>query len=185
MTILGALDSGDRKSCIASNRPKSASQILEKIRIRMPSKAVMATSSPPTASSSLPLRAGVECVARSALSFGGFRVRIPCGLCIEAQRRHLLGIVDGGKLVLIVDQTPLSQAEAYGQALPHPRGHMEVWEAWQRLGPTGLARRGLPTAIAFSEYDDHPQGRIVYDNNGTALATSSAASISVACERWA
>lgn len=68
-----------------------------------------------------------------------------------------------GTTVLVTDATPLAQAEAYGAMLTHPRGHCDVWEAWQRLGPTGLARRGLPMVIAWSEYDEHPRGRIVHD----------------------
>jgi len=73
------------------------------------------------------------------------------------------GVRDGRKLNLVTDHTPLSQAEAYGDALTHPRGHSEVWDAWQRLGPAGAARLGLPAAVSCSEYDEHPRGRIVYD----------------------
>ena len=42
--------------------------------------------------------------------------------------------------------TPLARAEPYGDCLTHAAGHHEVWECWRRLGPTGLARRGLPAA---------------------------------------
>jgi hypothetical protein len=66
------------------------------------------------------------------------------------------------ELRLVVDRTTLAEAEPYGEALTHPRGHFEVWERWQRLGPAGLAKAGLPTAIAWSEYEHHPRGRAVY-----------------------
>jgi hypothetical protein len=69
---------------------------------------------------------------------------------------------EGGEFRLVVDRTPLAEAEPYGKALTHPRGHYEVWERWQRLGPAGLAKAGLPTAIAWSEYEHHPRGRAVY-----------------------
>lgn len=68
-----------------------------------------------------------------------------------------------GSLALITDHTSLSEAETYGAFLTHPRGHYEVWEAWRRLGPAGLRRRGLPPAIAWHEYEECPRGRIVYD----------------------
>jgi hypothetical protein len=73
------------------------------------------------------------------------------------------GIEALGKVrVPAIDRTALAMAEPYGEALTHPRGHYEVWEAWKRLGAAGLTRRGLPSAIAYSEYDEHPRGRIVY-----------------------
>ena len=73
------------------------------------------------------------------------------------------GIRVGKGRVLVTDATVLSHAEAYGADLTHPRGHYDVWEAWQRLGVAGLLLYGLPAEIADSEYEDHPRGRIVYD----------------------
>jgi hypothetical protein len=74
------------------------------------------------------------------------------------------GVRDGaGPLRLVTDRTPLAAAEAYGDCLTHPRGHHEVWEGWRRLGPAGLARRGLPTLIAWHEYEFFPRGRVVFD----------------------
>lgn len=65
--------------------------------------------------------------------------------------------------VLVTDATTLAAAEPYGAFLTHPRGHYEVWSAWQAHGPAGLQRRGLPPAIAWHEYEDCPRGRIVYE----------------------
>ncbi|TXN83316.1 hypothetical protein FV234_07135 [Methylobacterium sp. WL8] len=75
------------------------------------------------------------------------------------------GIPDGTSPIrmLVIDSTPLNAAEPYGAALTHPRGHYDVWEAWQAVGVAKLKRRGLPAAIAYSEYEQHPRGRIVYD----------------------
>ena len=74
------------------------------------------------------------------------------------------GVQDGtGPLRLVTDRTSLAEAEPYGDFLTHPRGHHDVWEGWRRLGPTGLARRGLPAIIAWHEYEHFPRGRVVFD----------------------
>ena len=63
---------------------------------------------------------------------------------------------------LVISRTPLNRAEPYGDALTHPGGHCETWEAWRRLGPAALARRGLPPLIAWHEYEHFPRGRVVF-----------------------
>ncbi len=74
------------------------------------------------------------------------------------------GVQDGAApLLLVTDRTFLVKAEPYGDFLTHPRGHHEVWEGWRRLGAGGLARRGLPTLIAWHEYEFFPRGRVVFD----------------------
>lgn len=78
------------------------------------------------------------------------------------------GVRDGdGPLRLAIDSTPLVTAEPYGDFLTHPRGHHEVWEGWRRLGPAGLARRGLPAAIAWHEYEHFPRGWVVFDTRSS------------------
>ena len=74
------------------------------------------------------------------------------------------GVRDGsGPRQLVIDSTPLVEAEPYGDFLTHPRGHYEVWEGWRRLGLSGLASRRLPTVIAWHEYEHFPRGRVVFD----------------------
>ena len=74
------------------------------------------------------------------------------------------GVRDADRpLLLVTDRTSLAEAERYGDFLTHPRGHYDVWERWRRLGPAGLARRGLPAAIAWHEYEHFPRGRVVFD----------------------
>ena len=74
------------------------------------------------------------------------------------------GVRDGAEpLLLVTDCTLLAEAEPYGSFLTHPGGHHDVWEGWRRLGPAGLARRGLPTLIAWHEYEHFPRGRVVFD----------------------
>ena len=63
---------------------------------------------------------------------------------------------------LVVSRTPLDRAEPYGEALTHSLGHCETWDAWRRLGPAALARRGLPLLVAWHEYEHFPRGRVVF-----------------------
>ena len=53
----------------------------------------------------------------------------------------------------IVDSTPLSEAEPYGDFLTHPRGHAEVWETYQQNG-------NVPSDM---EYEESPRGRAMYN----------------------
>lgn len=68
---------------------------------------------------------------------------------------------------IVIDSTPLGKAELYGDFLTYPQGHYEVWESWRQLGPAGLARRGLPTIIAWHEYEYLPRGRVVFDTRSS------------------
>jgi hypothetical protein len=65
--------------------------------------------------------------------------------------------------VLVVDRSPLAEAEPYGDCLTHAAGHYERWEQWRKLGASRLAALGLPRQIAATEYDEWPRGRIVYE----------------------
>ena len=64
---------------------------------------------------------------------------------------------------LLLDRSPLAQAEVYGNCLTHPEGHYEQWERWRRLGIRQLRTLGYPTAIATTEYEAWPRGRVVYE----------------------
>lgn len=66
-------------------------------------------------------------------------------------------IQEQGAAVSIEDhRCSLKEAEPYGTMLTCPHGHYEVWEQWHKAG--GQA------AIAGSEYEEWPRGRIVYDS---------------------
>ena len=52
-----------------------------------------------------------------------------------------------------MDSRPLSEAEPYGDYLTHPRGHAEMWEAFQRAG---AVQREV-------EYEESPRGRVMYN----------------------
>ena len=54
---------------------------------------------------------------------------------------------------LVIDSTPLSKAEPYGEALTHARGHIKHWTELQHMG-----------AISPDvEYEEPPRGRVGYD----------------------
>ena len=54
---------------------------------------------------------------------------------------------------LIIDATPLSNAEPYGTAMTHPTSHIDHWTRLQRTG-------AVPVEV---EYERPPRGRIVFD----------------------
>ncbi len=68
--------------------------------------------------------------------------------------------VDGA---LVIDRSTLKEAEPYGDCLTHAAGHYERWQQWQALGPVRLACKGFPAQIAWTEYDDWPRGRVVFE----------------------
>jgi hypothetical protein len=74
-------------------------------------------------------------------------------------------VSDPERDMFVTDSVPISEAELYGDCLTHPRGHYEMWDRWQRAGPSWLKRNGLPTAICRTEYEEHPRGRIVYERS--------------------
>jgi len=66
-----------------------------------------------------------------------------------------------GAPVLVTDTEPLDTAERYGDFLTHPRGHYDVWTAWQHRGARFLRAQGWPLAILTTEYELFPRGRVV------------------------
>jgi hypothetical protein len=54
---------------------------------------------------------------------------------------------------LIIDSTPLDEAEPYGDHLTHSRSHIDVWEQWR------LSAK-VPRE---SEYEEFPRGRVMYN----------------------
>jgi hypothetical protein len=55
--------------------------------------------------------------------------------------------------ILLIDKTPLSEAEPYGNCLTHPAGHVQVWKEYQREGKVPLEM----------EYEEQPRGRVLFD----------------------
>jgi hypothetical protein len=67
---------------------------------------------------------------------------------------------------LVVDYSAVSDAEPYGDCVTHATGHYDRWQRWQALGAGALVAAGLPKSILWSEYDEWPRGRIVYETPG-------------------
>ena len=64
--------------------------------------------------------------------------------------------------VLVIDRSTVDDAERYGDCITHAAGHYERWQEWQALGVARLAALGYPGRIVWTEYDQWPRGRIVY-----------------------
>ena len=54
---------------------------------------------------------------------------------------------------LVIDGTPLSEAEEYRDHVTHPRSHLEVWTLFQR-------NHTVPNDL---EYEESPRGRVTYN----------------------
>ena len=63
---------------------------------------------------------------------------------------------------MVIDRSTLVESEPYGDCLTHAAGHYQRWQQWQALGSGRLLHKGFPAQIAWTEYDDWPRGRIVY-----------------------
>ena len=63
----------------------------------------------------------------------------------------------GGKL--LIDSTPLAEADRYGDHLIPERGHIELWA---ELVKSGRAPKG--------EYEEFPRGRVAFDTKSSEYA---------------
>ena len=62
----------------------------------------------------------------------------------------------------LVDSVSIEQAETYGDFLTHG-GHYEFWADMARLSALELRNRNLPDVAKWSEYQEWPRGRVVYN----------------------
>jgi len=72
-------------------------------------------------------------------------------------------VEEGGKSTIIALAIPLSQANAYGEMLTVDTGHLEHWSRLARRGTRALRADGIPTAPVWSEYEEWPRGRVLFD----------------------
>jgi hypothetical protein len=71
----------------------------------------------------------------------------------DKQRPRFVGVFWLVGRALLIDKTPLAEAERYGNHLTNPRNHSDVWEQWQKLGR-------VPCEL---EYEHEPRGRVNFD----------------------
>jgi hypothetical protein len=72
-------------------------------------------------------------------------------------------VEEDGKSAIIALTVPLSQAVAYSAMLTVNTGHLEHWSFLARRGARALRAGGNPTAPVWSEYEEWPRGRVLYD----------------------
>ena len=72
-------------------------------------------------------------------------------------------VEERGGAVLLAVPVKLAQAAAYGDMLTTDTGHYEYWSELARRGAAALRAAGLPAAPVWSEYEEWPRGRVLYD----------------------
>ena len=70
---------------------------------------------------------------------------------------------DHGKAALIAHAVAMEQAVPYGDMLTVDAGHFEFWSGLARRSPRLLRAAGIPTTAVWSEYEEWPRGRVLYD----------------------
>ncbi len=68
-------------------------------------------------------------------------------------KQPLVGIFWWFRGKLMIDASPVSEAEPYGDCLTHRNSHIDYWTQQQRLGV-------VPKEI---EYEEPPRGRVVFN----------------------
>ncbi|MGH7043692.1 MAG: hypothetical protein ACREFY_16400 [Acetobacteraceae bacterium] len=74
-------------------------------------------------------------------------------------------VEDRGRAVLITHAVSVEQAVPYGDMLTVDTGHLEFWSELARRGPRLLRAAGIPTTPVWSEYEEWPRGRVLYDRS--------------------
>jgi hypothetical protein len=72
-------------------------------------------------------------------------------------------IEEKGDAILLSHAVPLEQAAPYGDMLTVETSHQEYWSQQARRGAHALRAERLPTAPTWSEYEEWPRGRVIYD----------------------
>jgi hypothetical protein len=72
-------------------------------------------------------------------------------------------VEDRARAVLIAQAVPMAQAVSYGDMLTVEMGHVEYWAALPRRCRRSLSADGIPSAPVWSEYEEWPRGRVLYD----------------------
>jgi hypothetical protein len=68
-----------------------------------------------------------------------------------------------GNAAVIAVAVPLDQADTYGDMVTLDKGHLEHWIQLSQSGARALRNAGIPTAPVWSECEEWPRGRVIYD----------------------
>jgi hypothetical protein len=72
-------------------------------------------------------------------------------------------VEEAGSPAVITLAVPCAQAALYGDMLTIDDGHLDCWTQLARRGAPALRAAGRPTAPVWSDYDEWPRGRVLYD----------------------
>jgi hypothetical protein len=72
-------------------------------------------------------------------------------------------VEDQGCSAVVAHAVPVAKAVAYGDMLTVEEGHFDLWSELASRGARRLREAGIPTAPAWSEYEEWPRGRVLYD----------------------
>jgi hypothetical protein len=72
-------------------------------------------------------------------------------------------VEEDGAAAIIALSVSLDCATPYGDMLTVDTGHLEHWSWLGSRGAPGLRKAGVPTAPVWSEYEEWPRGRVLYD----------------------
>jgi hypothetical protein len=78
-------------------------------------------------------------------------------------------VEEAGRAVLISHAVRLTEAVSYGDMLTVEMGHAEFWSELARRGGRSLSAAGIPSVPIWSDYDEWPRGRVLYDGAGRAF----------------
>ena len=72
-------------------------------------------------------------------------------------------VADHDRAALIAHSVPLAEAVAYGEMLTIETGHADHWAALAHRRGSDLRAAGIPSAPLWSDYDEWPRGRVLFD----------------------
>ena len=78
-------------------------------------------------------------------------------------------VEDDGRAVLIAHAVRLTEAVAYGDMLTVEMGHAEFWSDLAGRGGRSLSAAGISSVPIWSDYDEWPRGRVLYDGAARAF----------------
>lgn len=84
-------------------------------------------------------------------------------------------VEEEGDAAIIALAVPLDRANAYGDMLTVDTGHLEHWSRLARRGVVALREARIPTAPVWSEYEEWPRGRVLYDRLARRFVVRAAA----------